>query len=154
MVLCFHRYGLCHKKSYHKKGGGTFASLPNMHRRVLALSALALASVPAAAAFAAPVARLPRIACVKGDATTVGIRAAPALRAGRRVSGLRATLADTGVPEGQKAFEAAERTMDEWFALLADRWARARWRASACGRVRSRDVTNPARRGAMAPACP
>ena len=82
-------------------------------RGIVALSALALASLPAVAGFAAPMARLPRIACVKGDATTVG---------------LRATLADTGVPEGQKAFEAAERTMDEWFALLADRWARERWR--------------------------
>jgi hypothetical protein len=37
------------------------------------------------------------------------------------------------VPEGQKAFEAAERTMDEWFAMLADRWAPAPRRASARG---------------------
>ena len=33
----------------------------------------------------------------------------------------------------RKAFEAAERTMDEWFAMLADRWAPAPRRASARG---------------------
>ena len=127
-VVFISHFLLCHKKfrTVSEEEGGTLQA-SNMHR-VLALSALALASLPAVAGFAAPMARLPRIACVKGDATTVGLRAAPALRAGRRVSGLRATLADTGVPEGQKAFEAAERTMDEWFALLADRWARERWR--------------------------
>ena len=35
-----------------------------------------------------------------------------------------------GVPEGQKAFDAAERSMDEWFALLADSRSSLRQMAS------------------------
>ena len=92
-----------------------------MQKRILALSALAIASFPEASAFVAPAAGLHRIANVGASAVTA--RPTFELRTSRRASGLRAATsnADTGVPEGQRAFEAAERTMDEWFAILADR---------------------------------
>lgn len=95
-----------------------------MQSRVLAISALAIASLPAAAAFVAPAAHLSRGAASHG-ATAAGACAALPLFPARTGSAVRMTqAADTGVPDGQKAFEAGERTMDEWFAMLADRCVR------------------------------
>ena len=91
-----------------------------MHSRVLALSALALVcSLPATEAFGST----PGCALPRGGAQGSAIsRAALRLRASRSPRAPLALSADSGVPEGQKAFEAAERSMDEWFSMLADRY--------------------------------
>jgi hypothetical protein len=89
----------------------------SMHRRILALSALTFAGLTGADAFAPPSAQLRGFALKSG--AFAACRATPQLRAASRTRPQLA-MASGDVPEGQKAFEAAERSMDEWFALLAD----------------------------------
>jgi hypothetical protein len=91
-----------------------------MHTRVIALSALAIAGLPATEAFGAAPGCVLRCGSPRGTALS---RAALQLRAPPRPAraAALALTADTGVPEGQKAFEAGERSLDEWFEMLADR---------------------------------
>merc|ERR1719409_74893 len=100
-----------------------------MHSRVLALSALALAGLSGAEAFAGPLAGLQRTAAHRGPAQGAAARVTPSLRVQRAAVCTLRAMAD-GVPEGQKAFDAAERSMDEWFALLADSHSSLRQMAS------------------------
>ena len=91
-----------------------------MHRRIVALSALTLVSLPVASAFGITPA-LSR-GSAKNGANIAASHASLPLRSARPAPVMLSMVQmDTGVPEGQKAFEAGERSIDEWFSLLADR---------------------------------
>jgi hypothetical protein len=90
-----------------------------MHRRIVALSALTLVSLPVSSAFVITPA-LSRGSAKNG--ANIAAHTSLPLRAARPAPVVLSMVQmDTGVPEGQKAFEAGERSMDEWFSLLADR---------------------------------
>jgi len=119
-----------------------------MHR-VIALSALALASLQTVDAFLAPAVHLPSDRA--HGASRSG--ALPLVRAACPVARARIAMNADGVPEGQRAFVAGERTLDEWFVGLADRCEQQRARASGRERMRRQRESSAKMVYLVAPTC-